>query len=70
MTKSKEWVSGFTSGIVVALDCVSLTGNGVLFREIVVSAGQDDILKEIRRNGLPRTKRMARFEFMHYEKGG
>ena len=54
-------------GIVVSLDVVAIHDAGVIFREIV---GMDNdimaVLKEIERNGLDVTKKLARQEFSSY----
>lgn len=53
----------FFKGVVVALDVVSIYDYGVCFKEIVESAGKERVLKEIRKNGLSKTKEMAKREF-------
>jgi hypothetical protein len=57
----------FTAGIVAALDVVALFDQGVMFKEIVETAGIKETLREIRANGLPQTKKMAKAEFPNYK---
>lgn len=53
----------FIQGIVAALDVVSQWDYSKCFKEIVESASKEDVLQEIKKNGLPRTKEMADQEF-------
>jgi hypothetical protein len=53
----------FIRGVVVALDVVAIYDYGVCFKEIVESVGKETVLKEIKKNGLHRTKEMAKSEF-------
>jgi len=45
------------------LDLVAIHGNSTCFKEIVECAGKKEVLKEIKKNGLERTKKMAKEEF-------
>ena len=56
----------FECGVVIALDYIAEVGEGTYFREIVLSAGRNSILKEITKNGLEKTKEMAKVEFPEY----
>jgi len=55
----------FIHGIVAALDVVALYDYGACFKGIVESAGKNEVLIEIQKNGLERTKAMANAEFIH-----
>lgn len=59
-TESRESMSDkFTQGIVAALDVVAVYGEWTIFEAIIRTAGIQEVLKEIRENGLERTKEMA-----------
>ena len=53
----------FTQGTVSALDIVALHGEGQIFKDIVEANGKDETLAEIMKNGMDKTKAMAKLEF-------
>ena len=53
---------GFIDGVVASLDVIAQFGEDTMFEELISTMGRDKgiIIKKIKKEGLPRTKEMAK----------